>query len=270
MEIAEKLAFLLAGILFVAGLWLLYRPGPPCRANRTLAAAVTLAVLTTLAQVAILTLPEILGALVAGSMIGWLWGQRARLAGKREKGIFLVGISGLVAMLVGLSDYWSRQMERNMLPDNLRVFADGVAILIGGIVFAGSVLVWARATNRMGGFKGSGASLRALSVFLLVVGLCLCGVLVPFPEYYSTTISVGILGLVVGFTIILPLQKPDLARITPLLAAGSGLAAAAVGFALSSEITVIGSALFFGVNFAQAIGGGTERRKGIWRMLGGR
>lgn len=270
MEIAEQLAFLLAGTLFLIGVWQQFRPGRAAFGNRILGVAVTLAILTILFQVAILTLPEILGALVAGTLIGQLWAQRARQSATREAAFSIYGISGSAAMLVGLSDYWSRQMERNMLPDGAPVFADGVAILLGGMAFAGSVLAWAKSTNRMGVFRDPGASLRALSVFLLVASLCLCGVLVPYPEYYSSALAVAVISLLLGITTVLPVQKHDLGSIAHLLGACSGLAAAGVGFSISSEIVVAGGALLFGVNLAQVTGAGQGRKRGIWRVLGGR
>ncbi len=240
MEIVEKLAYLLAAVLFLVGLKLMARPGTAAKGNRISAIAMVLAVGATLMHTAILTLPEIMGGLVTGSLIGVLWARSVKETEMPELAILFNGFSGLAALLVGLSDYWSRQMERNMLPVWVALLGCGLAILVGGIAFSGSMIAWAKVSGRM---NGNRPGLPVLNFILLLISLALCGLLVPYPEYYSAALTLVVLSLVLGVSTVLPIGQNGMPVMISLLNSYSGIAACCVGFVVQSEVLIIAGAL---------------------------
>jgi NAD(P) transhydrogenase subunit beta len=145
-----------------------------------------------------------------------------------------------------------------------------MAILLGGAAFSGSMLAWSKLSGILKMGPGPGIGYRSGGLFLLVAGLALCGVLVPYPEYYSAALALAAVALALGVAAVAPIHKPEMQAVVLLMGAFSGFAAAGVGFAMASEVVVVGGGLVGAATLGQCLALCREKKRSLWRVLRGR
>jgi NAD(P) transhydrogenase subunit beta len=122
-----------------------------------------------------------------------------------------------------------------------------LALLIGGVTFSGSLIAWAKLSERITG-RSITFSGQVVFNLLLVAAIVLTGyVFVAQPELsISMTqvvyISMG-LALLFGVMLVLPIGGADMPVVISLLNSYSGLAACAAGFALQNNILIVAGSL---------------------------
>ncbi|PAP75529.1 NAD(P)(+) transhydrogenase (Re/Si-specific) subunit beta [Rubrivirga marina] len=262
------LAYLVAASLFILGLKRLSSPRTARAGNRMAAVGMLIGVVAALLSEQILNPVELVGGLAVGSVIGVFLARRTPLTEMPELVAAFNGFGGAASALVAAAEVL-REMEPPLRDISAAgetvVNAPGLgmaevavvaaSVLIGSVTLSGSFVAWGKLKGKRGlsGFPG----LRMVSI-LVGLGVLAVGALfvtsgdvgVVFPATGASSdgtmlwlAALGVLSLVLGVLLVLPIGGADMPVVVALLNAYSGLAAAATGFVLGNYALVISGAL---------------------------
>ncbi len=240
------LAYLVSGVLFILALRGLSSPSTSRAGNRYGMIGMTIAVVTTLVTHDIASLPEILGALALGGVIGFVIARKIAMTDMPQLVAAFHSLVGLAAVLVGWAAYLNPDAFGIVGPDGMIHAVSrlelGLGIAIGAITFSGSVIAFLKLAGKM---SGAPILLPARHVINLGTLLAILGLTGFFMTDQSLWVIVTItaLSFLIGFLLIIPIGGADMPVVVSMLNSYSGWAAAAMGFTLSNTAMIITGAL---------------------------
>src|SRR5687768_6701622 len=216
--------YIIAASLFVIGLKMLGSAATARRGNVVSAVGMLLAVIATVLQGG-LHFTWIIAGVLVGSAVGAVAAYRVKMTAMPEMVALFNGFGGLASLLVGWAEY---HMHRDAAP--FTAASIFLAVLIGGITFTGSVLAFAKLSERVTGKPVMFGGQQLVNVLLFAVAI-LCGVVFTLrPEASYAILIVGVVvALVLGVLAVLPIGGADMPVVISLLNSYSGIAAAAAG-----------------------------------------
>src|SRR5688572_23143278 len=137
--------YIIAASLFVIGLKMLGSTATARRGNVVSAVGMLLAVIATLLQGG-LHFTWIVAGVLVGSAVGAITAYRVKMTQMPEMVALFNGFGGLASLLVGWAEY---RMHPN--PESFTAASIYLAVLIGGVTFTGSVLAFAKLSERVTG-----------------------------------------------------------------------------------------------------------------------
>ena len=180
-------------------------------------------------------------ALIAGSVVGFIWARKVEMTGMPELVALFNGFGGLSSMLVALS-----QNIAGVTEDSFTAVTLGLTIAIGAVAFTGSVVAWGKLSGKM--FKKAKPIpfKNALNGALCVIGLI--GIIMYAAAFDGAAGVVGIIittavFLVLGFTLVINIGGGDMPVIISFLNALSGLAAAFAGCPIGNTVLIVSGCL---------------------------
>ena len=230
--------YVVSAVLFIFGLKLLSHPSTARKGNLLSALGMFIAVIVTLLDKNILSYELILAGIVVGSAIGVLTAKKIEMTAMPELVSLFNGIGGLASLAVAYATIVSaEQINVFFLTVSL------LALLIGAITFSGSVIAWAKLSERMIGrpivFKGQVVFNAALIVAIVALSV----LVVIQPSVATWHIVLIALALLMGVMFVLPIGGADMPVVISLLNSYSGLAACAAGFALENNLLIVAGSL---------------------------
>ncbi|NLG09686.1 MAG: NAD(P)(+) transhydrogenase (Re/Si-specific) subunit beta [Deinococcales bacterium] len=238
MNVVIELAYVVAATLFVIGLKMLGRPDTARRGNLVSALAMLIAVVTTL-LVAGLDYTWIVVGLLVGGAVGAVAARTVKMTQMPELVALLNGSGGAASLLVGWVEYLRA-------PDAGAITALSiyVAIVVGAVTVTGSLVAWAKLSERMTGKPMLFAGQKAVNGAILGGALLLGVLFVVAPAgAYPALLAVIVLGLALGVLAVLPIGGADMPIVISLLNSYSGVAAAAAGFAIGNSVLIVAGAM---------------------------
>jgi NAD(P) transhydrogenase subunit beta len=241
-DLVINFTYVLAAALFILGLKLLGHPSSARKGNALSSIAMLLAIVVTLFDQQIVNFELIAIAMIAGSIVGIFAARLIGMTSMPELVSLLNGIGGLASLFVA----WAT-IEGNSQLSHFVLIVTFLALLIGGVTFSGSVIAWAKLSERITG-RSITFSGQVVFNLLLVAAIIFTGYLfVAQPELSIgmaevVYISMG-LALLFGIMLVLPIGGADMPVVISLLNSYSGLAACAAGFALQNNILIVAGSL---------------------------
>lgn len=234
--------YVLAAALFILGLKLLGHPSSARKGNGLSAIAMLLAIVVTLFDQQIVNFELIAIAMIAGSIVGIFAARLIAMTAMPELVSLLNGIGGLASLFVA----WST-VEGSSQLSNFVLIVTFLALLIGGVTFSGSLIAWAKLSERI---TGRSITFSGQMVFnlLLVAAIIFAGYLFVAQPDLSPGMTIVVyasmaLALLFGVMLVLPIGGADMPVVISLLNSYSGLAACAAGFALQNNILIVAGSL---------------------------
>lgn len=243
MSIIIQLSYLVASILFIAGIKMLGRTKTARKGNFVSSIGMFIAIFATVIQVEAISLIDILICVIIGSAIGLVIAFKVQMTKIPEMVAMFNGFGGLASLAVALSDFWLNTQERGLDVDLITGISVALSILIGGITFTGSLIAFMKLSGKISGraivFKGQ--HLINLILLILSVGITVFA-LTDFsnPNYM---IILGVLALALGVLVVIPIGGADMPVVISLLNSYSGMAACATGFVLNNNVLIVSGAL---------------------------
>ncbi|KAI4453607.1 nadp-specific glutamate dehydrogenase 1-related [Holotrichia oblita] len=181
--------------------------------------------------------------IVIGSAIGIIWAKKVKMTGMPELVALFNGFGGLASLLVAVSEFL-KNPEGNEIVSTVSI---SLTILIGAVTFTGSVLAWAKLSEKITGraiiFKGQ----KLINLFLILASAAAIIIyILPGMDVQTKTISIWVLtgiSLIFGFTFVLPIGGGDMPVVISLLNSFSGLAASMAGFIISNTVLIVAGCL---------------------------
>ncbi len=245
-----NLSYILASVLFIFGLKMLSSPDTAQRGNFVSSLGMLLAVVVTLLSKEIVSFQFILIGLIAGGAVGAIAAVRIKMTSMPELVALLNGFGGASSLLVASAELFA------LTTSNLvAMIAIGIATIIGGVTFSGSLIAFGKLSEIMPGkpylFVGQKilTGLVILLLLLLLVQFCsgifFAEILFGFDwinEQYALILLIA-LSLLLGILLAIPIGGADMPVIIALLNSYSGLAACAAGFVIGNNVLIVAGSL---------------------------
>ena len=245
-DLVINFSYVLAAALFIFGLKLLGHPSSARKGNLLSAIAMLIAIVVTMFDNNIVSFQMIAIAMVAGSIIGILAARMIAMTAMPEMVSLLNGIGGLASLFVA----WAT-VEANNEFTAFTMIVTFLALLIGGVTFSGSLIAWAKLSERISGRSITFAGQSAFNSLLVLAIIFTAYLFVAQPSMLADVtidfnmvlyIAMGF-ALLFGIMLVLPIGGADMPVVISLLNSYSGLAACAAGFALHNNILIVAGSL---------------------------
>lgn len=256
-----NLVYLFAAVLFYLGLKMLSNVKTARRGNLVSALGMLVAIAATFFYITggtTISLIWIVIALMVGTTVGLILAIRVPMTSMPEMVALLNGFGGIASLLVACGDYLNKSRLISRLQENstmdLDLFsqvnwhimlATGLATLIGGLTFTGSLVAYAKLAGSKFipdapvQFVGQ----KILIGLMLLVSIALAGMLVSQPGSGWLLILITLIALVLGVLLVIGIGGADMPVVIALLNSYSGLAASMAGFVLGNFALIITGAL---------------------------
>ena len=243
MDTIVKLAYLLASVLFIVGIKKMNKPSTARGGNGMSAIGMLIAILATMVQLELATLPEILLCIAIGSAIGLYVAKKVQMTQMSEMVALFNGFGGLASVGVGISEYWRESYERGMEIHNVTLVSILLSVLIGGITFTGSYIAYAKLSGKISGnsivYKGQ----HLINLLLLLAGIVAGAVVMWQQDMIIGMYVLLAISLLLGVLVVIPIGGADMPVVISLLNSYSGMAACATGFVLNNYMLIVAGAL---------------------------
>jgi len=237
-DLLINLTYIICAIMFVYGLKMLSSPATARKGNMISACGMLLAVVATLLTKGLSFQWIVIGAAV-GILIGILAARLISMTAMPEMVALLNGSGGLGSLLVGWAVYHYHPHS-----DTFTTVTIILSVLIGGVTFTGSVIAWAKLSEKISGkpFLYTGQQIVNSLLLLAIVGCSIVYSMDPAANYSIFLIIVG-LSLILGVLSVIPIGGADMPVVISLLNSYSGLAACAAGFVIQNNILIVAGSL---------------------------
>ena len=227
--------YLISAVMFIIGIKMLSTPVTAANGNWLSAAAMAVAVGVTLVTAGIADFRFIIAAVIVGTVIGAVSAMMVKMTAMPQMVALFNGFGGAASALVAISEY-----EQQV--DSLGVFLTVVILLslfVGSVTATGSLVAYAKLQELVSG-KPTVFPLQHILNLLLVLVSIGAGVLVVLApsDLYAFT-AVGVIALLLGVLLVIPIGGADMPVVIALLNSYSGIAVSFTGFVLSNNALII-------------------------------
>ncbi|HLN18265.1 MAG TPA: NAD(P)(+) transhydrogenase (Re/Si-specific) subunit beta [Acidimicrobiales bacterium] len=236
---AIELVYLLAIIGFILALKGLSSPRRARLGNLVGATGMALAIGATFFQPGLRHIGLIVGGMAVGVAIGVPAARLVRMTAMPQMVAIFNGVGGGAAALVSITAFLA--LDASLTP-TYKILEILFGVVVGGLSFAGSAVAFAKLQELMTGRPVTYPAQQAVNALVgaLILGLVLATLVNP------TTVLVWVLlaaALVLGVIIVLPIGGADVPVLISLLNSFTGLAVAASGFTLDSNLLIVAGTL---------------------------
>ncbi|MGY0579182.1 MAG: NAD(P)(+) transhydrogenase (Re/Si-specific) subunit beta, partial [Paraglaciecola chathamensis] len=242
IDLVINFTYVISAALFIFGLKLLGHPSSARKGNLVSAVAMLLAIVVTLLDNSIVNFQWIAIAMLAGAVVGFFAARLVAMTDMPEMVSLLNGVGGLASVFVA----WATIQSGAGLTAFILVVTF-LALLIGGVTFSGSIVAWAKLSERITGRAVTFSGQAIVNVIIVLAIIATGYAFVAQPEIALTSAQVLYvalaLSLLFGIMLVLPIGGADMPVVISLLNSYSGLAACAAGFALQNNILIVAGSL---------------------------
>jgi NAD(P) transhydrogenase subunit beta len=146
IDLVINFTYVISAALFIFGLKLLGHPSSARKGNLVSAVAMLLAIVVTLLDNNIVNFQWIAIAMLAGGVVGFFAARLVAMTDMPEMVSLLNGVGGLASVFVA----WATIQSGAGLTAFILIVTF-LALLIGGVTFSGSIVAWAKLSERITG-----------------------------------------------------------------------------------------------------------------------
>jgi NAD(P) transhydrogenase subunit beta len=177
-----------------------------------------------------------------GSAFGAVGARKVKMTAMPQMVALFNGVGGGAAALVSLAEFHLLSPAPGRLHTDIGI-SIVLSALIGSVSFAGSLIAFAKLQELIGGRPITYAGQQIVNL-LLMASVVAAGVGIVAGYEHEWVLVVLLVGaLIFGVLFVLPIGGADMPVVISLLNAFTGLAAAATGFELDSNVLIVSGAL---------------------------
>lgn len=236
-----QLAYLVAAALFILALRSLGHPHTARRGMQMAAFGMFVAVAATLLHARIVTYEWIAVGAIVGAVVGYPLGMWVPMTAMPQRIAFSHAFGALAATLVGVGEYLHGLHEQQL--SHGQVTALGFEVLLGALTVTGSLMAFGKLQEILPGRPITFRFQNIFNLSLFAVGVACLAWLVVNPYDIWVFVALGVIGLLVGILMVMPIGGADMPVVVSLLNSYAGLAAVATGFAIDNNILIVVGAL---------------------------
>jgi H+-translocating NAD(P) transhydrogenase subunit beta len=233
-------AYLVSSILFILCLRGLSSPERAKRGVYLGELGMLIAIVATLLKAEVVSYEWIIGGIVLGAGFGTTISGWIPMTKMPERIAFSHAFGGLATALVGVSEFYRTHGH----VQRLEMGALGFEVFLGFLTFTGSNMAFGKLQGFIRGAPVTWKGQNVINIGLFFSALVLLVIQIAFPGTYPWMLyAMCGIGLSVGVMAVLPIGGADMPVVISLMNSYAGLAAAATGFALKSNVLIICGAL---------------------------
>lgn len=237
------LMYLVGAIGFILGLRGLSHPQTARRGNLIAAFGMGLAIIASLfypLESGSGNFGWIMGALLIGSLIGWMSAAKVAMTAMPQLVSIFNGLGGGSAMLLALVEYINITSTGTL--DPLGAFIILFTLLVGGISFSGSILAYLKLDGKIKDKHVVLPKHQIINIFLMIAALISLWYAWHNPSTTAILIATAV-SLIYGFSFVAPIGGADMPVVISLLNSITGISAASAGFLYNNQIMILGGIL---------------------------
>lgn len=248
-----EVSYILASVLFVFGLKMLSHPETARRGNFLAAIGMGLAILATILfhekdGKHIGNIGWIIGAMAAGTVIGWVIAKRVKMTAMPQLVSFFNGMGGAAAALISMMEFphVNPELIARSGMANGHVLAILLGLVIGTVSWAGSMIAFGKLDGRIGDLRIKWMKYVNMSLLLVIIAFM---VFVMTREVDSSAGLMPFIYIIFGIAVIygvlfvMPIGGADMPVVISLLNSFTGVAAAMGGFLYNNQAMLTGGIL---------------------------
>jgi NAD(P) transhydrogenase subunit beta len=252
------LCYLVAAITFIIALMGLSSPRHARRGNLVAVGGMTLAIGVTFAQPHLQHLGWMIGAMALGVAVAVPTSRFVKMTAIPQLVAIFNGVGGGAAALVSITEYLSLTSSRSICSGNLNYICVSVGgaksvatykilevvlgVIIGTVSFSGSAIAFAKLQELMTGRPVTYPAQQVLNA-ILGVAVVVVGALLLVTGSLVWLWVLLVLALVLGVAFVLPIGGADVPVLISLLNSFTGIAVAASGFTIGSNLLIVAGTL---------------------------
>ena len=241
-QTTSNLLYLVTIICFVLALRFLSSAATARRGNWIGAAGMTVAIGVTLAHHGMHVGWRIPVGGAIGAAFGAVGARKVKMTAMPQMVAMFNGVGGGAAALVSLSEFHLRAPASGRLHTDIGL-SIVLSALIGSISFAGSMVAFSKLQELIGGRPITYAGQQIVNLGVIGAVIAAGVAIVSGYEHQWVLVALILGALVFGVLFVLPIGGADMPVVISLLNAFTGLAAAATGFELDSNVLIVSGAL---------------------------
>ena len=241
----SALAYVIAAICFIMALRGLSSPATARRGNVFGIVGMVIAILTTVANPAVVGYDLIILGLVIGGAIGTVIALRIHMTAMPQLVAAFHSLVGMAAVLVAAAALYAPEAYGIGTVGHIKLASlieMSLGLVIGAVTFSGSVVAFAKLQGLV---SGAPVVFPGQPWLNLLIGLVILAAVIYFCASQSTDAFwvVTALAFLIGILIIIPIGGADMPVVISMLNSYSGWAAAGIGFTLENTALIITGAL---------------------------
>lgn len=239
-----RIAELLAAVLFILALKGLSSPKSARRGNLLGAAGAALATAVAFYYGQdffggpVKHLPQILGAIAIGSVIGWVAARRVQMTQMPQMVALFNGVGGGAAAIISVIEFLIAGQDESTAILAATVFT----VVVGSVSFTGSILTFMKLQELMTSRPVVIPAGRYITSLTGVATIAVAVLLVLNPTNLIL-FALLFLSLAMGVLLVLPVGGADVPIVISLLNAFTGLSVAASGYVLGNVLLIVAGTL---------------------------
>lgn len=248
-----EITYVIASVLFILGLKMLSHPLTARRGNTLAAFGMVFAIVATILfhrknGEPIGNIPWIMGAILIGTIIGWMIAKKVKMTAMPQLVSFFNGMGGAAAALISMMEFPHIRPELIAAHGmaNGHVLAILLGLMIGTVSWAGSMIAFGKLDGRIGDLR-----IKALKYVNLTILAVLIGFIVFIMTRHvqaSTELMPCIyimfaVSVIYGVLFVMPIGGADMPVVISLLNSFTGVAAAMGGFLYNNQAMLTGGIL---------------------------
>lgn len=242
LKVLILLSYLLASILFIAGLKALSHPQTARRGMNMAALGMLVAIVGTLLDQNIISYDLIIVGMIVGSLIGGAMSIWMPMTAMPQRTALSHAFGALAASLVGIAEYWHALHSGHPI-EAYKMTALGFEVLFGSLTVTGSLLAFAKLQELMRGTPITYKGQNILNISLFIIAAVIFVYLIFDPTQSNLFFVMVVLSFLFGIMLVLPIGAADMPVVMSLMNSYAGLAAAATGFAIDNKVLIIAGTL---------------------------
>lgn len=237
-----EISYLIGSLSFIIGLKMLSHPDTAKRGNIYAAIGMTLAILATIVfhknseGASIGNIPLILGAILIGTVIGYLMAMKVKMTAMPQMVSFFNGMGGACAAIISLIEYQSHPNH-----DFWLLVVIYLGLIIGSVSFAGSMIAYGKLDDKIDDIRAGWLRPTNIALLIVVISLMVYGLMNPGTGWILWVTM--IVSLFYGVLFVMPIGGADMPVVISLLNSFTGMAAAFGGFLYNNQVMLTGGIL---------------------------
>ena len=233
----QNIVYIISSILFITGIKMLGKEDTAVKGNFLSAFAMFIAVGITV--IGVVDPMVLLIGIALGAIIGSSIALKVKMTSIPEMVALFNGFGGLATFLIAWSEF-------NSIPDNLfQHILIVVTVFIGGVTFTGSLIAYAKLSEKIKIAKTSIITKIFTTIFyasLIFLTYSIVQPVMPILDFDFFTVLL-VLTLLAGIGFVLPIGGGDMPVVISLLNSLSGIAAAFAGLLLLNNVLIVAGSL---------------------------
>lgn len=269
-----KICYLIGSLSFIVGLKMLSKPDTAKKGNLFAASGMLIAIIGTIllhenvdhvtGEVSrIGNLTYIFGAIVIGTIIGYLAAMRVKMTAMPQMVSMFNGMGGACAALIGIVEMSTHHPDE--YGHRLIIF---LSVMIGTVSFAGSMIAYGKLEGKI---KDYGSKVQQITnntiVFLIVAFIVFISFNPGLPDVFIWIVFSA--SLVYGVLFVLPIGGADMPVVISLLNSFTGIAAALGGFLYDNEVMLTGGILVGSAGTILTVLMCKAMNRSLWNVISG-